>query len=173
MLLHIGTNSRIYTKLMHELETAMSGNAISAPVTNAQAMKFPYFQACVAETLRRFPPITQLREREVPQGGYHLDGRFVPEGTNVGLNTWALQRHACFGDDPEIFFPERWLEADENRLVQMKKIHSLIFGHGGTKCLGIPQATMILNKVLIEVRTYTTYYTTNLYYEPVIERRYD
>ena len=33
----------------------------------------------------------------------------------------------------------------------MKRIQGLIFGYGSTKCLGMTQASMVLNKTLVEV----------------------
>ncbi|KAL9078129.1 MAG: hypothetical protein Q9157_002956 [Trypethelium eluteriae] len=151
VVLHVATNPLILSRLRNELDAAVAKGEISTPITNAQAMKLPYFQACVSEALRRFPPITQLRERVAPPGGDTLDGRYVPAGTQIGLNAWGLQRHPCFGDEPEVYRPERWLEADEKRLMEMNKVQALVFGYGGTKCLGVTQAMMIINKVLIEL----------------------
>lgn len=150
-LLHVATNHRIHAKLLDELDTAASQGLVSSPIRNSEAVKLPYFQACVDEALRRFPPITQLRERVSPPGGDTIDGTYIPGGTNIGLNAWGLQRHQCFGSDPEVFRPERWLEADQERLTEMRKVQGLIFGYGDTKCLGILQASMIINKTLVEV----------------------
>lgn len=150
-LLHVATNHRIHANLLDELDTAVSQGLMSSPVRNSEAMNLSYFQACVDEALRLFPPITQLRERISPPEGDTIDGKYIPGGTNIGLNAWGLQRHQCFGSDPEVFRPERWLEADHERLTEMGKVQGLIFGYGGTKCLGILQASMIINKTLIEV----------------------
>lgn len=56
-----------------------------------------------------------------------------------------------FGPDPDVFRPERWLEAGSTNLAQMERVHELVFGHGATRCLGIRIATMTLNKVFVEV----------------------
>ena len=65
-----------------------------------------------------------------------------------------LSRHQIFGSDPEVFRPERWLEAGvEERIAEMEKVHSLIFNHGGTKCLGIGVAYLTLNEFSVEVST--------------------
>lgn len=62
-----------------------------------------------------------------------------------------MQLNPVYGDDPEVFRPERWLIDDEVRLKEMSRVHELIFGHGTTRCLGIPIATMNLNKIFVEV----------------------
>ena len=114
-------------------------------------MKLPYFQACIDEALRRFPPLSQLRERVVPPGGNNIDGCNILGGTQFGFNAWGLQQHPCFGSDAEVFRPERWLEGSQENLTEMRKVQSLVFGYGGTRCLGIQQVSMIMNKSLVEV----------------------
>jgi cytochrome P450 len=60
-----------------------------------------------------------------------------------------------FGDDPQVFRPERWLEEKYDdggtQLAAMAKVQELVFGHGMTRCLGIPIAMMKLNKMFVEV----------------------
>ena len=103
------------------------------------------------EGLRIFPPVGALRERIVPPGGDDLNGFHIPAGTNIGFNLKGMQRHGVFGDDPDVFRPERWLEADPERRREMDKVHELIFNHGSAKCLGINIAYLTLNKFLVEV----------------------
>lgn len=138
----------------------MRKGLLSSPVTNAEANSLPYLQAVIRKGLRRFPPITQLREREAPPQGLDLpDGRHIPAGTFVGLNAWGTQLNPVFGDDAHVFRPERWLtesygdEPDGGvaKLAAMAKVQELIFGHGMTRCLGVPIAMMNLNKMFVEV----------------------
>jgi cytochrome P450 len=86
----------------------------------------------------------------VPPEGDWYNGTFIPGGTFVGLNAWGLQLNSVFGDDPEVFRPERWLVEDKERLRQMSQVQELIFGYGTTRCLGIPIAMMNLNKIFVE-----------------------
>lgn len=118
-----------------------------------EAIKLPYLQACIKEGLRIFPPVAALRARITPPEGDHLNGYFVPGGVNVGFNLRAMQRHQVYGSDPEVFRPERWLESDAERIVEMEKAHSMIFNYGGAQCLGIRIANMTLNKFFVEVST--------------------
>lgn len=73
----------------------------------------------------------------------------------MGLNAWGTQLNPVFGDDAHVFRPERWLPESYNdngsQIAAMTKVHELIFGHGMTRCLGIPIAMMNLNKIFIEV----------------------
>jgi hypothetical protein len=46
----------------------------------------------------------------------------VPEGTVVGVNGWVTHfDKKVFGEDAEFFRPERWLEADEEKVRMMNK----------------------------------------------------
>lgn len=98
-----------------------------------------------------FPPITALRERVVPAQGDTLCRHHVPAGTNIGLNLPGLLRNEVFGADPDIFRPERWIEADAEQLRRMTKVHELVFNWGDTRCLGINLASMVTRKFFIEV----------------------
>ncbi|KAF2147000.1 uncharacterized protein K452DRAFT_314252 [Aplosporella prunicola CBS 121167] len=150
-LLSIISNPRVYTRLVREIDDGIRRGIVSSPIAEEEAKRLPYLQAVIKEGLRRFPPITQLRERMVPPEGDWYDGKFIPPGTYVGLNAWGLQLDPVFGSDPEVFRPERWLVDDPERLRRMGQVQELIFGHGTTRCLGIPIAMMNLNKIFVEL----------------------
>ncbi|PQE17969.1 pisatin demethylase protein [Rutstroemia sp. NJR-2017a WRK4] len=149
-LLAIISTPTVYRRLIREIDEAIAKGIVSSPVTNAEAMKLPYLQAVIREGLQQHPPITQLRERKSPPGGCTLPNG----GVFVGLNAWGTQLHPVYGEDVHIFRPERWLPENYNdngkQLEAMGKVYELIFGHGMTRCLGIPIAMMNLNKMLVE-----------------------
>jgi cytochrome P450 len=115
------------------------------------ARKLPYLQACISEGLRKYPPLFQLRERIVSPQGDHLHGYRLPAGTCVGINGLATQIDNVYGKDTDIFRPERWLIDDKGLLRQMHRTLELVFGYGGSKCLGVNMAYMELNKIIFEV----------------------
>lgn len=121
------------------------------PIRDSETKQLPYLQACVLEGLRKFPPLSQLRERMTPPEGDVCMGYRIPGGTFIGLNAWGTQLDAVYGDDPDAYRPERWLIADQARLKAMHQTLDLVFGHGSTKCLGMPMAIMELNKMIFEV----------------------
>ena len=150
-LLAIISNPRVYQELKLEIRTAVSEQLVSYPIRHAEAKQLAYLQACILEGLRKFPPLSQLRERLVPPEGDIIDGHRIPGGTFIGFNAWGTQLDAVFGDDPEVFRPERWLIKDQGQIGAMQETLELIFGHGSTKCLGIPIAMMELSKMIFEV----------------------
>jgi cytochrome P450 len=91
--------------------------------------------------------------KEVPPGGDTLaDGRFLPGGTRIGQNVLGMQRRRdIYGDDADVFRPERWLGVARERRQLMVQTVELVFGYGRWGCLGKPVAFLELNKVFVEV----------------------
>lgn len=119
-----------------------------------------------------------LREREAPAEGYTLpDGRHIPAGTRVGFNSWGTQLDSVFGEDAEVFRPERWLaESQQDNgegLAAMARTQDLVFGHGVTRCLGKPIAMMNLNKLIAEVYFSAVEIQTSIANMSQLLRRYD
>jgi cytochrome P450 len=110
----------------------------------------------IIETLRLFPPFTGLPFKVIPPGGDTIDGKHVPGGTLIAPNFWMTGRNrAVFGDDAEVFRPERWLEAaegpDRERRAEMRRVAELAFGYGRWGCAGKMIAFLELNKVFVEL----------------------
>ena len=150
-LLAIISNPRVHAQFVKEIDTAESRGVISSPIRDQEARGLQYVQACIKEGLRLFPPLGQLRERMVPPEGDTYKGKHIPGGTFIGLNTRGIELSPVFGEDAQVFRPERWLTHDEARLSEMSRIQDHVFGHGTTRCLGAPIASMILNKIFVEV----------------------
>ena len=154
-LLAIRLNPQVYQDLKREIHSSIQNDLVSYPIRDVEAKQLSYLQACVFEGLRKFPPLSQLRERVVPPEGDEIQGHRIPGGTFIGLNSWGTQLDEVYGDAPEVFRPERWLIDDEARLKAMFQTHELIFGYGSSKCLGMPIAMMELSKMIFEVSSYS------------------
>lgn len=140
----------MYNKLRSEIDAVESKNSI---ISDAEARKLPYLEACIKEGLRIYPPAPTLIEKEAPPGGDHIRDKLVPGGTHLGLSLIGVcHSKETFGDDSDIFRPERWLDADDERVKKMSKAMNLVFGAGRYGCLGKPIALMEIRKTLFEVR---------------------
>lgn len=90
--------------------------------------------------------------KQVPPGGDTINGLFVPGGTKIGYGAYGIYRDKGFwGEDADLFRPERWLEVDVERRKEMDACLQLIFSFGKYQCLGQNLAMMELNKVFVEV----------------------
>lgn len=111
-----------HNKVLAELDEAIRGGKLSDPITFAEAQELKYFQAVVKEALRMHPAVGLLLERVVPRGGTEVGGMWLAGGTVVGNNPWVAARDKeVYGEDSEIFKPERWLDADEKGLKAMER----------------------------------------------------
>lgn len=78
--------------------------------------------AVIHETLRIHANTGLMLERVGPPEGATIDGYTLPAGTIVGVNAWVIHRNKdIFGEDVDGFRPERWLEASEEKVVEMKR----------------------------------------------------
>ena len=142
-----------YSKLKQEIDDAVKEGKTTAPiVTCAEAQKLPYLSACVWEGMRMWPPLFALKTKVAPPGGDTIKGVFYPEGTEVGLCDRAMCRNKkIFGDDAEVFRPERWTEASEETRKGYQYVVDSIFGTGKWSCLGKDLAMRELWKVMFEL----------------------
>lgn len=151
-LLHVVTNPQIYNKLVAEITTAARDLDLPTPVPDSAAKNLPYLQAVIKEGLRIWPPITGLMSKVVPLGGDTYRGMEIPAGTVIGYSAFGLSRNKeVWGEDADVFRPERWLEGTREEMRAKEAAVDLVFGHGRWLCLGKNVAFVELNKVIFEV----------------------
>ncbi|KAI3318433.1 cytochrome P450 [Xylariaceae sp. AK1471] len=152
IMLHLLSSPSAYQKLQDEITTGIQEGRISSPITNEEAKQLPYLQAIIHEGLRMVPPAITGFPKKVPAGGDTLCGRFIPEGTDIFVNLWSMLRNKeVFGQDADVFRPERFLECDADRRTELIKSVDLAFGHGRWQCPGKTLAWLELNKIFVEI----------------------
>jgi cytochrome P450 len=140
---HVLKEPEIYSKLVSEILSA----PLSQQVQWTEAQQLPYFQACLKEAMRVRPAVGLNITRLIPPGGADVDGTFFPGGTRVAVNGWVLHRDkGIFGEDVEVFRPERWL-GDEENAKRMDR-YMFQFGGGAHLCIGRNLALLEINKVI-------------------------
>jgi cytochrome P450 len=99
------------------------------------------------------PPAVFGQYKIVPPEGDTINGIFLPGGTAIGHNAIAMMRsETVFGEDTEVFRPERFTEASESKRLEMERTVDLLFGIGRWMCAGKTLALVELNKIYFEVR---------------------
>lgn len=137
----------IYQRLQKEVDDASKAGLLSEKVTYQEAQKLDYFQACLKEALRLRPAVGVDILRFVPPGGADIDGKWYPGGTRVAVNAWVTHRDkAMFGEDADVYNPERWLESEEKARTMEK--YGFWFGGGSHLCIGRNLALLEINKVV-------------------------
>ncbi|EXJ53470.1 uncharacterized protein A1O5_13246 [Cladophialophora psammophila CBS 110553] len=133
--------------LREELKAA----GLASPPTLESVNRLPYLEVVIKETMRLNPVNQAPLEREVPPGGAHIAGVYLPGGTSVALNFSALRfREDVWGSKPEEFRPERWTEADPAQRARMERAF-YGFGHGKRMCIGQHIAWIEMKKVIPEL----------------------
>lgn len=99
----------------------------------------PLLQAFLQETLRLHAAIPGPQPRITPTGGCTLgpEGEYgkIPGGIRISAQAWNLHRNPDVFPEPESWKPERWLNADEDKLREMNRWF-WAFGSGGRMCVG-------------------------------------
>ena len=117
---HVLSDPRVHKLLAAEIRGAVAAGAVPAEgnLTWAQSQSLPYLQACLKEAMRVRPAVGLNITRVVPPEGVELAGEFFAGGTTVAVNGWVLHRdRETFGEDCEVFRPERWLEGEEKARI--------------------------------------------------------
>ncbi|KAI9677068.1 MAG: cytochrome P450-dit2 [Caeruleum heppii] len=122
------------------LRSEVSSLGSEAP-THDNLAQLPYMTSVLYESLRLFPPISQLLNRRT-SAPVLLGGKIpIPAGTYLGYNGYATGHNkATWGDDADAFRPERWGTTPEEINLSYRRANSraeFIAFHGGRRaCLG-------------------------------------
>ncbi|KAI4277383.1 MAG: hypothetical protein LQ337_001824 [Flavoplaca oasis] len=133
-------NPEKYSRLVQEIDDAAGLGLIedrpSGLISWAESQKLPYLDACIKEAFRLHPAAGLLLERVVPPNGAEICGEHIAGGTIVGCNAWVIQRRPeVFGEDVDVYWPERWLEVSKEKRKEMDGM-MLHFGMGTRTCIG-------------------------------------
>lgn len=115
----------------------------------------PYLNAVLNEGLRLCTPIPWMLPRLVPPGGATVCGVWLPGGTPVSIQAYAMNRDSHYFHRPDSFLPERWLpESSANpdspfSSDQRDTFHP--FSLGPRSCLGQHLAWAELRLVLAKL----------------------
>ncbi|ESQ56420.1 hypothetical protein EUTSA_v10024952mg [Eutrema salsugineum] len=130
-------NPKILEKLREEIDSVVGKTRI---VQETDLPKLPYLQAVVKETLR-LHPVAPVLSREFEQGC--KIGRFyIPEGTSLVINAYAVMRDPDSWEDPNEFKPERFLASSRSGQEEERREQALKFLAFGTGRRGCPGSSL-------------------------------
>ncbi|PPR05069.1 hypothetical protein CVT24_010256 [Panaeolus cyanescens] len=92
----------------------------------------PYVEAIYREVMRLYPPLPLALPHKTVEDDWYK-GYFIPKGTNVSGNIWAMNRDVKRYPEPDTFKPERFINIDGS-LNKDDKITAYGFGRRG--CIG-------------------------------------
>ncbi|EIW78435.1 cytochrome P450 monooxygenase pc-bph [Coniophora puteana RWD-64-598 SS2] len=126
IIYYLAAYPHVQEKLQKELDEAL-GSEDEPVTTYEQVKRLTYLEVVILEVLRLHSTIGLGLPRMAPEGGLTVHGTYFPEGTILSVPTYTLHRDKrVWGDDPEIFRPERWFE--ENSAKMHKAFNTFSFG---------------------------------------------
>ncbi|KAB5550751.1 cytochrome P450 [Coniochaeta sp. 2T2.1] len=148
ILFYLLSEPKCLAKLRAEISSLKAQGRVSATASFRETQDMPYLQAVIKESLRMHPATGLPLERVVPDGGARICGRDFPKGSIVGINSWVEHRNKdIFGEDADVFNPDRWLSADQERVGLMNR-HWMPFGLGSRTCIGRHISMLEISKLL-------------------------
>ena len=116
-------------------------------IETVQSSSLPYVSAVFNESLRFYPPVP-IELKESTAETTFPDGTWLPKGAVVMWAPWAMGRSKnLWGDDADIFRPERWLETgNEGERLTLKAMSPFafpVFNGGPRACLGKRMAELL------------------------------
>ncbi|KAJ7436884.1 cytochrome P450 [Mycena galericulata] len=138
-------NGQQWDRLRDELDATFSDPL--GPLSSDILAQLPYLNAVINEALRL--GLANYVPRVVGKGGVMIDDRYIPEGVNVALAAYSLQRSPeNFYPDPLEFRAERWLPGGlgSNSITDKSVLYS--FSSGPYACIGKGLAYQEMRMVL-------------------------
>ncbi|OQU94838.1 hypothetical protein CLAIMM_01130 [Cladophialophora immunda] len=121
----------------------------------------PYLNAIINESLRLAEPDPNGNQRSTPKGGAVINGKFIPEFTQLSIHKWTMQRDERNFTKALEFLPERWIDQEREKYgIRNHNTKAYIpFGAGVYSCVGKPLA-------LLEMRLFLTRFMKKLELQP-------
>lgn len=160
---------RVLSRLAEEVHTAFpvpkdcadqstTTSKLACPIEwgSPELKKMSSLNACIHETMRLSPGLPGISPRVAGLGGVVIDGTWFPEGTDLGVPSWSLNRRPEYFNDPLVYKPERWVPADqggERLQVGIGQAAAFMpYGQGRYACLGrhlaMQEVTLILARLI-------------------------
>lgn len=126
---------RVMKELREEIERNIKGSKTRVTEDDLDNMK--YLKAVIKETLRLHPPVAILPFRE-PSENVEINGYKIIARTKVIINAWAIQRDPDVWENPDEFYPERFLDTSMD--FRGQNFEFIPFGAGRRGCPGASYA---------------------------------
>lgn len=121
----------IMQKLKEELDSTFQSEQ---EITVQRVEQLPYLVAVMDEAMRIYPVGLAGQASIIPPEGDDIAGHWLPGGTGVFMNQYAVYRSHTNFTEPDVFAPERWL--GDARFEADKKDAFHPFSIGPRNCIG-------------------------------------
>ncbi|GAA5875305.1 hypothetical protein JCM3774_005774 [Rhodotorula dairenensis] len=142
IMYYLSKNQAAQKKLQEELDSTFGPRGIEGALDYEDVKALPYLDACINEALRLHSTSAMGLPRIMTKPT-EFDGEVFPPGTILSVPSYSIHRiKKIWGNDPEEYRPERWLESAEKTRELEKALN--IFSYGPRSCVGRNVAMMEL-----------------------------
>ncbi|KAJ7171125.1 cytochrome P450 [Mycena filopes] len=132
-LLAMVLHPEVLAKVQKEIDSVVGTDRL--PTFSDRAM-LPFVDAVLSEVYRWGVPVPlSLPHRLMEDDVYR--GMFIPKGSLIFANVWAITRDETLFPNASAFLPERYLEKVEPALAKKRDPRSYVFGFGRRRCPGV------------------------------------
>ncbi|KAL5102303.1 hypothetical protein RYX36_006630 [Vicia faba] len=139
-------NPRVMKKVQEEIRKTYEGKGF---LEEEDVQKLPYLKAVIKETMRLYPILSILFPRETMKE-IKIEGYTNPDKTLVYVSAWAIHRDPETWENPEEFYPERFLGSDID--FKGQDFELIPFGSGRRICprlnMGVATVELFLINLL-------------------------
>ena len=135
---------QVMRKVHEELAKSVGLDSL---VEESHLPKLHYLDAVIKEIFRLHTPLPFLVPR-CPIQSSTIGGYYIPKGTMVWLNVWAIHRDPKIWKNPLEFHPERFLNDFSNLDYSGNNFNYFPFGSGRRICAGLPLVERTLIYIL-------------------------
>ncbi|EIW83934.1 cytochrome P450 [Coniophora puteana RWD-64-598 SS2] len=122
-------NPQVQERVMRDIEAVVGSDRLP-DLSDRSAL--PYIDAIVRE-VHRWRPLVPLGFPHYTSSDDVYNGYFIPKGTTILANSWAMSRNPSRYPNPSVFDPSRHLAADGSLLPDET---NFLFGFGRRICPG-------------------------------------
>jgi len=140
------SNPSVIRKAREELATVVGSDRL--PVID-DLPHLPYIGAIVKETWRWYPAIPVVPHFSTEVGEYN--GYYIPKGSLVSGNSWAILRDPDIYPEPEAFNPDRFLTPEGKHNPDVLDPNVISFGYGRRICPGRSYANQFLGIMIASI----------------------
>ncbi|XP_065866880.1 trimethyltridecatetraene synthase-like [Euphorbia lathyris] len=116
-------------------------------VEEKDIINLPYINAIAKETMRLHPVAPMLVPRQCREDT-KIESYDIPKGTRVLVNVWTIGRDPSIWENPDEFWPERFIGGSKDVDVKGHDFELLPFGSGRRMCPGYPLGVKVIQASL-------------------------
>ncbi|KAF4367379.1 hypothetical protein F8388_025797 [Cannabis sativa] len=138
-------NPTTMKKLQEELETTVG---MERMVEESDLENLPYLDMVIKETMR-LHPVAPLLAPHAANEDCTVNGYHIPRNSRVMINIWTIGRDPEYWDEPEKFFPERFLVSNID--LKGRDFELIPFGSGRRGCPGLQLGLTVVRLMLAQL----------------------